>query len=78
MATEPEIECSEYAIHRMSQRGIQEHHVWYCIVHHKDQYNVGGKELVYECKLPDGRNIKVRVRDGSKNPIYVIDAFVFK
>lgn len=78
MGTEPQIEYCEYATHRMCQRGIQEHHVWYCIVHHENCYNVGGKDLVYECKLPDGRNLKVRVRDGSKNPVYVIDAFVHK
>jgi hypothetical protein len=80
MDNEPKFAFSDYALRRMQLRGISESHVWYCIVHHDndEEYCVGGKELVWKCKLPDGRNIKIRVRDGSANPLYIIDAFSFK
>ena len=78
MGNEPLLEFSGYAAHRMHARGITEAHVWFCVMKHTSEYKVGENEIVYQCQLPDGRNIKVRVRDGSKNPIYVIDAFSFR
>lgn len=78
MGTEPPLEFSDHAKRRMCSRGITEAHVWYCIHHHSGQYDVTKKEIAYVTKLPDGRNIKVRVRDGLKTPIYVIDAFSFQ
>jgi hypothetical protein len=62
----------------MSSRGITAPHVWYCIVHHDKEYKVENDEITYVTKLPDGRNLKVRVRDGSRDPIYIIDTFSFK
>ena len=74
---DPSLEFSEYATRRMCARGITANHVWYCIVHSSNHYKAENDEIVYVTKLPDGRNIKVRVRDGTKNPIYIIDAFSF-
>jgi hypothetical protein len=70
---------NEYALRRMSQRGITKEQVCYCITHHSSEeaYCPANGEIVFPTVLPDGRNIKVRVRDGNKKTIYVIDAFSF-
>ena len=68
------LELSGYARRRMSARGLNEFHVWYCMFHHKEEYRVG-KDMVWVCMLPDHRNIKVRVEHGSSNPIIVKDIF---
>jgi len=74
------LEFSDYALRRMSQRNITREHVWYCINNHskEEEYCPTSGEVVWMTKLPDGRNIKVRVRDGSKSPIFIIDTFSFK
>ena len=74
------IQFTDYALHRMERRGVTREHVWYCVNHHEssEEYCPSKGELVWTTQLPDGRNIKVRIRDGSDNPIEVIDAFSFK
>jgi hypothetical protein len=68
---------SSYARSRMSARGLNEAHVQYCCLNKRKTYKVGGN-VVWEAKLPDGRNIKVRVKDVSANPIIVVDVFTYK
>lgn len=68
------LEFSDHAKRRMLPRGLTERHIWYCLEHGCEEYKVG-KDTVWGCQLPDGRNMKVRVRDASANPIYIIDAF---
>lgn len=65
---------SDYARRRMLARGLNDYHVWYCRFHHKEEYKVG-KVTVWVCRLPDHRNIKVRVKYDSSNPIIVLDVF---
>ena len=62
-----------YGLSRMRSRGLTEFHIWYCRFHCVKEYQVKG-DTVWKCKLPDGRNMKVRVRDTSTN-LVVIDAF---
>jgi len=76
MEKDPALEFGEYALRRMCSRGLTQAHVWYCVVHHTNEYKTG-TETVWQCKLPDGRNIKIRVRDGSARLIYIVDAFTF-
>lgn len=80
MPPETDLEFSDYALRRMAKRLITEAHVWYCIVHHDEnvEYCPANGEVVWRTVLPDGRNIKVRVREGSSNPMHVIDAFSFQ
>ena len=66
-----------YARSRMSARGLNETHVWFCRFNKHHTYKVG-RDTVWESKLPDGRNIKVRVKDDSANPIIVVDVFTYK
>ncbi len=70
------LEFFDYARRRMSSRGLTEAHVWFCMFHHdpKAEYKVG-RDTVWPCVLPDGRNIKVRVEEGSNNKIIVKEAF---
>jgi len=76
MEIDPPLVFSNHAKRRMSSRGLTEHHVWYCMEHCSDEYPVGNY-TIRVCQLPDGRNIKVRFRDASTNPIFIIDAFTF-
>ena len=71
------LDFTDYARARMSSRVLTEAHVWFCRFNHTNTYKVG-KETVWECKLPDGRNMKVRVRDAFATPIIVVDAFTYK
>ena len=75
MEEDKSLSFSSYASSRMVSRGLTEYHVWYCRFHCNKKYEVKG-DTVWECKLPDGRNIKVRVRDTSTN-LVVIDAFTY-
>ena len=68
MEREKALEISDYARRRMFTRGLNENHIWFCLFNHKKEYRVG-RDMVWECKLPDGRNMKVRVRDASTDPI---------
>lgn len=68
------LEISDYARRRMVARGLNDNHIWFCMFHYTHTYQVG-KETVWSCVLPDGRNIKVRVEDISVNPIIVKEAF---
>lgn len=78
MDKEPKaLEFGDYAMRRMCDRQITDAQVWYCVNHHCKEYPVGS-ETVWQCQLPDGRNLKIRIRDGSANPIYVVDVFSFK
>jgi hypothetical protein len=76
---EESIIFSEYALRRMSRRGITKEQVCYCVTHHssEEEYCPANDEIVFPTVLPDGRNIKVRIRDGNKKIKYVIDAFSF-
>lgn len=66
----------DYARRRMSARGLNDNHIWFCMFNHKNTYKVG-QETVWVCVLPDGRNIKVRVEDENTNPIIVKEAFTY-
>jgi len=68
---------SGYAQRRMLSRGLNDSHIWYCMFYHKKEYRVG-KDMVWDCMLPDHRNIKVRVEYGSSNPIVVKDVFTYQ
>jgi len=70
------LEISDYARRRMSARGLSDSHIWFCMFHHQTTYRVG-RETVWVCVLPDGRNIKVRVEDVNANPIIVKEAFTY-
>ena len=73
----PSLVFSDFALRRMSARGLAVYHILYCLNHQKGKYNVG-KDTVWVCELPDGRNIKVRVQRDSESPIIVKDAFTFR
>lgn len=77
MEQEKSLDFTEYARARMDARGLKEGHVWFCMFNQTHTYNVGG-DTVWECKLPDGRNMKVRVRDAFASPIIVVDAFTHR
>lgn len=66
-----------YAQSRLSARCLNEAHVLFCRDNKHHTYKVGAN-TVWESELPDGRNIKVRVKDDTANPIIVIDVFTYK
>ena len=72
-----DLAISDYARRRMSTRGLNESHIWFCMFHHKNTYRVG-RDTVWVCVLPDGRNIKVRVENENTNPIIVKDTFTYQ
>lgn len=77
MAQGQTLAISDYARRRMSPRGLNDSHIWYCMFHHKKEYRVG-KDMVWVCILPDHRNVKVRVEYGSSNPIIIVDVFTYQ
>lgn len=76
MAQDKSVEFTSYALSRMSARVLSEAHVWFCKFHQTRTYKVGG-DTVWVCKLPDGRNMKVRVRNVCAKPIIVVDVFTY-
>jgi hypothetical protein len=77
MEQETPLEISDYAYRRMSRRCLSVYHIWYVRFHHEREYKVGD-DTVWMGKLPDGRNVKVRVGDTNSNPIIVNDAFTYQ
>jgi len=75
MAPEKPLDFTTYARSRMHARGLTETHVSFCRSHNNDKYEVRGV-TAWVCKLPDGRNMKVKTKDTSAK-IIVIDVFTF-
>lgn len=58
----------------MEARGITEEAVQMCLANNHRAYRIGKDGGVYTQNLPDGRLLKVRVKEGSE--ALVVDAFV--
>lgn len=76
MAPGKPLEFSPHARGLITDRGITEAHVRYCREHNTHGYNAGGF-VVWACILPDGRHMKVKVKEG-EHTFYVLQAFSYK
>lgn len=57
----------------MTQRGISESEVEYCLGHHDISYTDGRGNIVYRATLPTGRRIKVVAkRDPAHSRVVII------
>jgi len=66
------VEFSDHAAARMEERGVDEGEVEEVLRHPDRSYRVG-RDVVYVRDFPDGRTVKVRVRNPSANSAFVID-----
>ena len=76
MEQEKPLEFSDHAREFIGQRGITEAHVRYCRQHDTHGYLAGGF-VVWACILPDGRHMKVKVKE-REHTFYVLQAFTYK
>lgn len=66
------VSYTRHARDRMTQRGISEEDVEYCLSdYHTSHTDVKGNPI-YRAQLPSGQGIKVVVAAGSTDPILVI------
>ena len=58
------MEISDFAYARMSRFGITKDQVDFVLQHSDESYNVKNA-VVYKAQLPDGKTVKVRVKNGN-------------
>lgn len=63
---------TNYAEKRMERYGLKRGHIEYIIKYTASSYKTHG-DTVHKSDLPDGRTIKVRIRQASQ--IEIVDAF---
>lgn len=63
------LNVSSFAKNRMTRYGLTVDQVYFIVKHFQNTYRADGA-TVYQAKLPDGRQAKVRLLDGE-----VVDAF---